>query len=851
MNNKDQLSEVFVQTLEQAIDSVVVINPANNIILFNKSAESLWGYSREEVLGKNVNVLVPDNIKPHHDSYVNANRETGVNKIVGSTRDIEINRKDGTVRWGSFSISKVEINGEILYTAFIKDVTEEVIERKRIEMLSLVTDQTDNAILITDSDWKVIYANNGLQKILGYSEQDLLGKTPTQMMAVHYDEVRVVQGRKALQKGISLHLEELVKTKSGRNVWCSVMSNPVFDAAGQFQNMVTIMSEITNAKLHEVIHSKVLALIARDEPLEVAMEHACNEVSDVDEALYPAVFKVDKQRKLQLLAAPRLPNSYRKAFNGLRIAEGAASSGTAALRGEMVDVSDISSDPLWQNFKHVMLPYGLVSCCSTPIKNKAGEVIGIISFARKQRQAMSELDKALVNILSPLCALAIEREEHQQNIRQLAYYDGLTKLPNRSLLHAKAEQEVRDAAANGSTLAILFLDLDRFKQVNDSFGHPAGDQFLKTIAERIKGRCQSSEIYGRLSGDEFVVVLPNTNHEHIGHFVEELKNYISAPVEINNAKVVPSVSIGVSIYPDDGHDVGTLLHRADMAMYQAKIAGKGRFAFFSHELNQLAQEKQELELALQEAIEQGQLELAYQPQINMKDGSLYGVEALARWHHPKFGSISPGKFIPLAEECGLIGELSRWALHEACQQMATWRRKNVAIPAVSINLSPLNFHNMDLCDLVMKELSDNKLKSSDLTLELTESVLLDTNPNTLKVLHDIHDNGIGFSIDDFGTGYSSLSYLRKIPIKELKLDRSFVIDLEYDKTSRALSQAVLQIGKSLELDVVAEGIEEQAQYNVLKSQGFHVAQGFLFSKPLNATEIETWISNITDLSALD
>ncbi|HFQ8053988.1 TPA: putative bifunctional diguanylate cyclase/phosphodiesterase, partial [Pseudomonas putida] len=254
--------------------------------------------------------------------------------------------------------------------------------------------------------------------------------------------------------------------------------------------------------------------------------------------------------------------------------------------------------------------------------------------------------------------------------------------------------------------------------------------------------------------------------------------------------------------------------------------------------------RQELESALRLAIDGGELRLHYQPQVNVDDGTLYGVEALARWRHSKFGEVSPSRFIPLAEECGLIGDLGAWAVREACRQLASWRRKGLKIPAVSVNLSPSNFHNLDLGGMILRTLGQHDLKVGDLTLELTESVLLDTNPNTMKVLGDVNSKGIKLAMDDFGTGYSSLSYLRKLPIQELKLDKSFVLDLEKDEISRALSEAVLRIGDSLHLKVVAEGVEEAGQYKVLKEQGYHVAQGYFLSKPLAPRELEEWVSNL-------
>ncbi|MDV7103612.1 EAL domain-containing protein [Vibrio sp. TH_r3] len=843
MPDHKHLSNVFVQTLEQSIDGVIVINSKNIIILYNNSAERLWGFSKQEVIGKNVKVLVPDHIKPNHDNFVNANRKTGVNKIVGTSRDIQIVRKDGSLRWGAFSISKVEVDGEILYTSFVKDVTELVEQRKRIELLSLVTDKTDNAIFITDQDWKLTYINQGFKTIFGYDESEVIGRSPIDILAYHFDSNKVVKIRENLILGKAINSEERITTKDGRELWCSVMANAVFDSSGKFSHVVTILSDITATKLYEVLHAHILNAIARDEALAVIMEEACQEAIKISHGIIPAIFKADEEGKLHLLACSGLSVQHTIELQDINKSAELGSIGTCCSEETLGSEFGRRKEATWCEFTDVTYCSEIQSCWSTSIKGKNGEIIGVIAFYRRDNQKPSDIDYTLADVLTPVCGLAIERESHRQSIRQLAYYDSLTHLPNRSLLHAEAEQAINVAAQNKCKLAVLFLDLDRLKYINDTYGHPAGDAFLQEIAARISRKCENSDFCGRLSGDEFVIVAQNKSMDALNNFIEELRLAIAASYKVENTQIYPSTSIGVSIYPDDGNDIGTLIHRADMAMYQAKALGKGRFAFFSHELNKLAQDRQELEEELEKAIQGNQLEFVYQPQVKMQDGSLHGVEALARWVHPKLGFVSPATFIPLAEECGLIGALTYWALKSACKQMSIWRSKGVQVPSVSVNLSPLNFHNKELCHLIMAELGANNLQPSDLILELTEGVFLDTNPNTMKTLYEIHDKGVCFSIDDFGTGYSSLSYLRSIPIKELKLDKSFVTDIESSTTSQALSQAVIQIGESLNLDVVAEGIETESQYNILKEQGYHVAQGYLFSKPLKPSEIETWLNN--------
>ena len=835
------LSDIFVQTLEQAVDSVVVIDTKNCVVLFNRAAEELWGFDREEVIGQNVNMLVPETIREKHDGYVDSNRRTGVNKIVGTTRDVPIHRKDGSQRWGAMSISRVESEGQVLFTAFVKDVTVQYKERKRTKLLSLVADQTDNAIVITDDSWKIVYVNRGFETVFGYSFSEVEGLRPSALLAPHLPESSFGDVHKRLCSGLSLRVDELTQVKSGERIWCNIAISPILSGSGELTNTVTVLADITSSKVHEVLQFCILDAMVREMPLEAVMELVCKEVERLAPEVKAAVIQVDEDGCMHPLSAPSLFEGYGKLIEGMLVSDCIGSSSTAAFFGEAVVARDIETDSNWVVIRDYFLPLGIKSCWSTLIKSAKGTSIGVLAFYYEEKRMPSSLHQQMVDVITPLCALAMEREVNQENIRQLAFYDSLTELPNRSLLHAKADHALIEARRTKTTMAVLFIDLDRFKQVNDSLGHPAGDELLKVVAERLNSNRRPSDIVGRLSGDEFVVVLPNCSGEHVTEIVEEIKFSISKPFHIAGSVISPSASIGISIYPQDGHDMGTLIHRADMAMYQAKGVGRGRFSFFSNELNLLAQERQALESALRQAIENGELRLSYQPQINMDDGTLYGVEALARWRHKKFGEVSPARFIPLAEECGLIGELGHWAIQEACRQLASWRRKGLSIPSVSVNLSPSNFHNLDLGGMIMRTLTKHNLTTDDLTLELTESVLLDTNPSTMKVLHEVHAQGVRLAMDDFGTGYSSLSYLRKLPIQELKLDRSFVLDLETDETSRALSDAVMRIGDSLRMKVVAEGVEGQGQYKILKDQGYHVAQGYLLSRPLSPQDLEVWI----------
>jgi len=843
MSDIQDLSQIFIQTLEQSIDSVVVIDDLNHVILFNRAAEHLWGYGREEVMGRNVSMLVPKSIRGDHDAYIDANRNTGVNRIVGTSRDVLIERKDGEHRWGAMSISKVCAAEQTLYTAFIKDITRQHQERERLYLLSLVVDGTENAIIITDAHWSMVYVNSGFTRMFGYSAAEAVGKTPIEVVVPDLEQDSIAALRGQLVNGEIYHSQKCGYTRDDQRVWCNVTTYPSFDDQGKLTNTVSVLIDITHSRMHEVLHHKMLEVMVQEESIETLMNLACREIERIAPDITASILRVDQQGLLHTLAAPSLPVKYCAAIDGLSISECLDSDGKAALATKPVWITDIADHPFWEKSRELILSSGLKTCWLTPIKSNGGTVLGVFAFYYKENRAPSKLHHLLVGASIHLCALALEREESRVHIHQLAFYDDLTGLPNRYMLHARGDQAIAEASRNHTSVAVLFIDLDRFKQVNDSLGHPAGDEFLRLIARRLSEQRRQTDITCRLSGDEFVMVLPHATQEQTVRIIEQLNETLTAPCLIAGVTLVPSVSIGVSMFPEDGHTMDALLQRSDMAMYQAKTNGRGCVRFFSHGLDKVARARLDLESALRIAIDLEQLHLVYQPQIMLETGDLYGMEALARWNHPTLGDISPARFIPLAQECGLINKFSRWALHEACLQLATWRRQGLTVPAVSVNLSPTNFHDRDLAKLIAKTLEQHSLRATDLTVEITESVLMDNNPDTLTTIDEVHALGIRLAMDDFGTGYSSLGYLRRIPIQELKLDRSFVNDLESDSTSQALSEAVFCIGESLHLNVVAEGIETLAQQRILQDQGYRIAQGFLISRPLPPAELGAWLES--------
>ena len=759
-------------------------------------------------------------------------------------------RRDGSSCWLEATYTPVfDAQGRLrqilkIATDITARLQREQAQTEHLQRLSLVADASSTAVVISDSRSRIVYINNGFSRMLGWQLDEVCGRTAVALLAPQITEECAAKYQAALRRGQPVEREEIVSSKEGRRYWVKVLSNPVAPAGGEGRSYtVTTLTDITRAKMHEVLQHRVLEAMVCESPLSQVLELICHEVEQISPEITASILGVSEQGLLQPLVGPSLPVEYSRQLEGIAIGPAAGSCGTAAWRNESVCVDDIASDPLWAQHRHLVLPLGFVACWSTPIHCSRGRVVGTFAFYFKSARvpAAQLFHQLMVDVCVHLCALALEREHTRQRIRQLAFYDVLTGLPNRSLLQANADQAIAAAERSNESLAVLFIDLDRFKQVNDSLGHPAGDELLRQIAGRLRQDLRASDIAGRLSGDEFVVVLAQCDVAQATAIVERLLALVASPVTVAGQALSASASVGIAMFPDDGRDMETLLHRADMAMYHAKSQGRGCFSFFSSEMNQLAQERLALETALRLAIQGGQLQLHYQPQVDMETGRLRGVEALARWSHPEFGEISPSRFIPLAEECGLVADLGHWAVREACRQLAAWRAQGHAVPCISVNLSPTSFHNLNLPHMIAATLADHALQPADLTLEITESVLLDTNPSTMKTIAEVHDKGIRLAMDDFGTGYSSLSYLRRLPVDELKLDRSFVADLENDAAAQALSAAILGIGRSLRLTVVAEGVETCAQQSLLRAQGYSVAQGYLFSRPLHPQAFGRWL----------
>ncbi|AOF81175.1 diguanylate cyclase domain protein [Methyloversatilis sp. RAC08] len=433
-----------------------------------------------------------------------------------------------------------------------------------------------------------------------------------------------------------------------------------------------------------------------------------------------------------------------------------------------------------------------------------------------------------------------ERKAAERKIHHLAHHDALTGLPNRLSLQGRMEQAMAEARRHGTLIAVMMIDMDHFKDINDTLGHHVGDALLVDVAQRLLCCVRLSDVVARLGGDEFVVLVTDMASTLTAAAVaEKIVSALSAPYQVEAYRLHSTPSVGIGVFPNDGTSVDTLLRNVDTAMYHAKAAGRNNYQFFDQSMSANASERLALQGSLHHAIETRQFVLHYQPQIEVASGRLVGVEALVRWQHPERGLVPPNSFIPIAEESDLIIKLGEWILQEACWQLSRWKDQGLKL-RVSVNLSARQLRSKNLLHLVEDTLIRHDLRPGDLELEITESVAMDNPDATLRMLGQLRELGVELAIDDFGTGYSSLSHLKLMPLQRLKIDRSFVKDIESDPDDAAICAATISLAQNLGLSVVAEGVETDAQLAFLGNLGCECVQGYLFSKPLPAAEFEVW-----------
>jgi len=830
--------DFLLAALERANEAVVIVDSDLRVTHFNAAAEFIWQLDRREVIGGHVGRL---GLKDLAVAAPAADQHNGEDTSQGRGSEIAIKRKDGSRILAALSLSQVELGGQSRSIAFVRDITAEVDQRQRLALLTLIADTTNRAVVVTDHDLKIVYTNAAFAGMFGYSPEEASGRPVNELLVGRDTDRRALARlRRRIDEPGGGEEEILSYDKNGDEIWISASVQTFRNRRGRVKFIFALLTDITETKQLRSLQQLIMNALADEIQITDIADRLCRRVEEIAPDVVSSLLHIDDGGLVHPLGGPSLPEDYSRALEGVAIGPDVGSCGSAAFYGKPVLAIDIDTDPRWQTYKTRPLEVGLRACWSTPIKSKDGRVIGTFAFYFRECRPPSRWHQRIVDACVHLGALAIERKEARAQIARLAYYDMLTGLPNRTHLRDLIAEAIKACPA-GKQVALAFIDVDNFKDVNDTLGHSAGDELLIQFAQCLRGQIQPGDLLGRLGGDEFVVVLPNRDAAGASAVASRITGALAAPLWIGTRQVPMSASMGISIYPDNAVDIDALIQQADAAMYQAKQAGRSTYRFFSADMNRLAEQRLLHSAALRSAIANDALKLHYQPQIRTIDGSIHGVEALARWHDPVLGEVSPAKFIPLAEECGLIEQIGLWSIREACRQMAEWRKGGLDIPCVSVNLSPINFQNVSLAAAVAEILADHGLPPEVLMLEITEGVIMNDRSVAIETMNALRELGVGLSLDDFGTGYSSLSRLAHLPIRELKIDRSFMRDVETDPSARAIVTSVVRVGQSLQLTVVAEGVETDGQRNLLAMLGCDVVQGFLYAPALSPQAFGRWL----------
>jgi diguanylate cyclase (GGDEF)-like protein/PAS domain S-box-containing protein len=661
-----------------------------------------------------------------------------------------------------------------------------------------------------DADWTMEFVSEGCARLTGYPPEDLLlnGRVSYEELTHPDDRARVRDTiHAAVTENRRFQVEYRIQHADGRVRYVWEHGVGVRDRNGRVAAIEGIVEDIT----------------ARVES-EQALREAERRYRSLFDNAIEGIFRTTPDGRY-LDANPALARIY----------------GFATPQELVVSLRDIKSqlyvDPgRREEFMRIVKTRGELSGFESRVYRKNGDTIWISENAR----AVFD-DEGRVLHYEGTVEDITERRLSQARIEQQANYDSLTGLANRSLLNDRLQQAIYSAASYGARLAVVFVDLDRFKYINDTLGHDVGDRLLQVMAERLTSTVAESDTVARLGGDEFVLLLHGqAGPDTVATVLEQLLPKIAAPLRYGQSDLEVTCSIGVALYPDDGSDPATLLKHADSAMYRAKEQGRNNFQFFTEDLNRAIKERFDLESQLRRALERGQFELHYQPRVDLATRRIIGAEALLRWHLPGRGMVSPATFIPVAEEIGLIGQISDWVLATACAQNKRWF--DAGLPCVvSVNISPQQFRGDGLVPSIAGALSEAGLDPSLLEVEITESTVMHAGERMVEMLHAIKKFGVHIAVDDFGTGYSSLSYLKRFPVDRLKIDRSFVQHIA-DVDDAVIVRAIIALGHNLGLKVLAEGVETEEQIEFLRANGCDELQGYYVSKPVSAWQMTKLLS---------
>ena len=704
-------------------------------------------------------------------------------------------------------------------------------------------------------DWHLdtdeVYYSSSWMKMLGYEKDELESNIDTWKELVHpADRDEVLNKVAVFLAGKSDFFDVEMRMRHKNNAYIFVRSRGFYltsATTGKATRLAGTHVDITEqkkAELFEIRNNKILKMIAKGELARDIYDEIALMYEERHQGMRCSLLELH-DNILMHGGAPSLPKEYCDAVNGLEYGPNVGSCGASTYTGKRVIVEDIATDPKWDKIKHFALPHGLRCCWSEPIINSDGKVLGALGMycdhpARPNEQQSNDLTSA-----ARLAGIIMEREQNQKKIINLAYNDELTGLSSRAYFYINLEELIKASKRYQRHFSLLYLDLDNFKTVNDSCGHDAGDMLLKEVANRLNQTRRDVDFVARLSGDEFCIVVKNLDDGFDGtNVARRCLDIIAKPFDLAGQKYTPSCSIGIAHYPDNGEDSKSLLKAADTALYAAKNSGRNRYAFYNKRLTDQAEYRLKVEQHLRDDINNEQLSLVYQPKVDIKTGNIIGVEVLCRWFHAELGHISPSEFITIAERIGMLKPLTEWVLKVACKQAVAWREQGFPDLRIAINISPSHFLDNDLVPMIERVIGETNMSPSALELEVTESIV-HTNNENLSIFKSLNELGVILAIDDFGKGYSSFASLKHINVNCLKIDKYFIDDISVDDKAYFLIRAMVDMGHNLGYEVIAEGIETQAQFDIVKNLGCDTAQGFLFSQPIPAQAMSELFTNPT------
>ena len=809
-----QTEDRYRGLLEAAPDAMVVVNEDWEIVLLNLRAEKQFGYRRDELLGQKITNIIPQGFAERLIADSTRTAAEALAQQIGTGIELTARRKDGSAFPIEIMLSPLESIEGVLVTAAIRDIS---VRRAAEEHLAQMEgryrgllEAAPDAMVVVNEDWEIVLLNLRAEKQFGYRRDELLGQKVTTIIPEGFAERLIADSTRSAAEALAQHIgtgiELTARRKDGSAFPIEIMLSPLESVEG-----VLVTAAIRDISVRKAAEEHLAQMEGRYRGLLEAAPDAMVVVNETGDIVILNV-QAEKQfgyRRDELLGQ-KVTTIIPEGFAERLIADSTRTTAEALAQqiGTGIELTARCKDgnpfPIEIMLSPLESPEGILVTAA----------IRDIS-ARKAAEALAQ-------------TIALE-------MIHSAKHDLLTGLPNRLLLNDRIDQAIVRAERHADKVAVLSLDVDEFKQINNSFGRPIGDKLLQSIAKRLLGCVRTSDTVSRQGGDEFIVLLSEIDQEEdTAILARSMLQQVTQLHTIDGQELHVTASIGVSVYPDDGTNAEMLTKNAETAMNQAKERGRQSYQFFKPAMNLRAVERQSIEEGLRRALERRELVVHYQPKVDLATRKITGAEALIRWNHPTRGLVPPAQFIPVAEECGLIRPIDAWVLREACEQTHAWADAGLPALTMAVNVSAMEFREEAFLDGVFATLHDTGLDPHLLELELTESVLVKQAETAASILRAVRDKGVQVAIDDFGTGYSSLSYLRKFPVDALKIDQSFVRQISNGGDDTIIVTAIIALARSLKLRVVAEGVETAEELAFLCERQCDEVQGYYFGRPMPA-----------------